>query len=259
MHATKITCFVEGGVGTLLLVPPEGKPVTLDGDVLDAMESAIVQLSADENLRIVFVRSSSERFFCVGANINVLKETDASTIGPWVLKGHSVLNQLEDLPVPVVAVIEGYAMGGGLELAMACDLIFAINTAKLAQSEAGLGFIPGWGGTYRLARRIGVSKAKYYYYSGKMIDPATAFSIGLVDFTGSADALAEEVEKFTRAVISNNQNALKQFKKIVNEQMRAERDAHAQIEAIHSVSCLQDPDAKQRLNYFLTKKSKQSL
>jgi enoyl-CoA hydratase/carnithine racemase len=104
-----------------------------------------------------------------------------------------------------------------------------------------------------------VSKAKYYYYSGKMIDPATAFSIGLVDFTGSADALAEEVEKFTRAVISNNQNALKQFKKIVNEQMRAERDAHAQIEAIHSVSCLQDPDAKQRLNYFLTKKSKQSL
>ena len=84
-----------------------------------------------------------------------------------------------------MAVVEGYAMGGGLELAMACDLIFASETAQLAQSEAGLGFIPGWGGTRRLANRIGAAKAKYYYYSGKMIDATKAAEIGLIDFAGS--------------------------------------------------------------------------
>ena len=256
MNRTAINYIEESGVGTILLTPPEGKPPTLDGEVLAELERCIEQ-ALEAATRVVCVRSASERFFCVGANINVLKETNEETIVPWVERGHRVLNQLEDLPMPVVAVVEGYAMGGGLELAMACDLIFASDTARLAQSEAGLGFIPGWGGTRRLAGRIGTSKAKYYYYSGKMIDAPKAAEIGLVDFVGSAAELELELAEFSDSVISNNRNALEQFKSILNEQVRAARDENAKVEALRSVSCLQDPDALQRLHDFLSKKGKE--
>jgi enoyl-CoA hydratase len=255
LDKTRITCQQDEEVATILLSAPEGKPPTLDGDVLQELERSI-ELLREQNPRLVLFRSASERFFCVGANINVLKETNEETIVPWVMQGHRVLNMLEDLPMPVVAVVEGYAMGGGLELAMACDLIFASDTARLAQSEAGLGFIPGWGGTRRLAGRIGTSKAKYYYYSGKMIDAPKAAEIGLVDFVGSAAELELELAEFSDSAISNNRNALEQFKRILNEQERAARDENAEVEALRSVSCLQDPDTKQRLHDFLTKKGK---
>ena len=256
MNKTGINYVEESGVGTILLTAPEGKPPTLDGEVLAELERCI-DTAREAGPRVLCVRSASERFFCVGANINVLKETNEETIVPWVERGHRVLNQLEDLPMPVVAVVGGYAMGGGLELAMACDLIFALDTARFAQSEAGLGFIPGWGGTRRLADRIGTSKAKYYYYSGKMIDAPKAAEIGLVDFVGSAAELEFELAEFSDSVISNNRNALEQFKRILNEQERAARDENAKVEALRSVSCLQDPDALQRLHDFLSKKGKE--
>jgi enoyl-CoA hydratase len=255
MAVTRIECRIEGEVAVILLEPPEGKPPTLDGDVLDELESCTEEVRRQKS-RIVWVRSTSECFFCVGANINVLQHTDEKTIIPWVMQGHRVLNMLEDLPVPVVAVVEGYAMGGGLELAMACDLIFASDNAQLAHSEATLGFVPGWGGTRRLAARIGASKAKYYYYRGKTIDAHRAVKIGLVDFVGSKGELESELNDFTASVIGNNRNAICQFKTILNNQQRQARDQNAAAEAFRSVSCLQDPDTQQRLHDFITKKGK---
>ncbi len=250
---THIECEVAGEVATILLSSPEGKPATLDTDVLNELEQAIQQVRAQQS-RIVLLRSTSERFFCVGANINVLKETNAATIVPWVMQGHRVLNMLEDLPMPVVAVVEGYAMGGGLELAMACDLIFSSDSSRFSQSEASLGFIPGWGGTRRFARRIGVSKAKYYFYSGQMIEAKQAADIGLIDFVGDKDALTNELNDFTVSVLGNNKNAMSQFKTILNQQEQVARDENATVEACRSISCLQDADAKQRLSDFLNKK-----
>lgn len=255
MAVTHIKCRIEGEVAVIHLEPPEGKPPTLDGDALGELESCIEEVRRQES-RVVLVRSASERFFCVGANINVLRHTDEKTIIPLVMQGHRVLNMLEDLPVPVVAVVEGYAMGGGLELAMACDLIFASDNAQLAQSEAKLGFVPGWGGTRRLAARIGASKAKYYYYSGKTIDAHKAAEIGLVDFAGSKAELENELNKFTTSVIANNRNAICQFKAILNDQQRQGRDENATAEAFRSVSCLRDPDTLQRLHDFITKKGR---
>ena len=193
--------------------------------------------------------------FC-WANINALQETDEQSIIPWVMLGHRVFNKLEDLPVTVVAVVEGYAMGGGLELAMACDLIFASDNARLALSEAKLGFIPGWGGSRRLAARIGASKAKRLFYSGKMIDAGQAAEIGLVDFAGSKPELENELNDFAASVIANSRNSLSQFKAIINNQERQARDENTAVEAFRSVSCLQDPDTKKRLHDFITTKGK---
>jgi len=253
MINTRISYQIEGEVATILLMPREGKPPTLDGDVLEELERCIGQ-AREQAPRVLIIRSASERFFCVGANLNVLKETNEETIVPWVKQGHRVLNLLEDLPMPVIAFVKGYAMGGGLELAMACDLIFASENAQLAQSEAGLGFIPGWGGTRRLADRIGASKAKYYFYSGKIVNASKAAEIGLVDFVGTESELDEELAAFTSSVIANNRNALSQFKAILNAQERKSSDENIEVESSHSVSCLQDPDTKQRLHDFLTKK-----
>ena len=167
-----------------------------------------------------------------------------------------MFNQLEDLPMPVIAMVNGYAMGGGLELAMACDLIFASEEAKFAQSEASLGFIPGWGGTYRLARRIGNAKAKFIFYSGQSLDARQAAEIGLVDLVATPSELESEINSYCQSVLTTNSNAIAQFKKILSDQDRASRDENANVEASHSVSCLQDPDTKQRLHDFLAKKGR---
>ncbi len=250
--ATTISYISDGGIATILLDSLNGKPPTLDGDVLAQLERCI-ERAREESPRLVFVRSSSARYFCVGADVNVLKETNEKTIVPWVMEGHRVLNLLEGLPMPVVAVVEGYAMGGGLELAMACDLIFASDTAQMAQSEAGLGFIPGWGATRRLKERVGSAKAKYLFYSGKLL-AVEAAAMGLVEFVGDRSQLENELKQFGESVTGNNRNAISQFKEILNNQEGNARDENAAIEAFGSISCLHDADAKKRLGDFLERK-----
>ncbi|QEG02602.1 Carnitinyl-CoA dehydratase [Stieleria maiorica] len=254
-NSTQIQLVVEEDIATLSFVPPSSKPPTLDLEVLQQLELRVEEIGRQQP-RVVLLRSTSDRFFCVGANLTALKDIDEHTIAPWVLAGHNVFNQLEDLPMPVIAVVNGYAMGGGLELAMACDLIFASEEAKFAQSEASLGFIPGWGGTYRLAKRIGNSKAKFYFYGGHLLDARQAAEIGLVDLVAAPSELESDVHSYCQRVLTTNPNAIAQFKKILNDQDRTSRDENANIEASHSVSCLQDPDTKQRLHDFLAKKGR---
>ncbi len=249
---TQVELSFSGEIAEIKLIPPDGKPPTLDQAVLAELESAVEKIE-DASPRIVYLESASERFFCVGANIAVLKETNTETIGPWVRDGHRVLNRLEDLPCPVVALVSGYAMGGGLELAMACDLIFANDSAKFAQSEASLGFIPGWGGSRRLVDRIGVARAKYYFYSGDMMDAATASQLGLVECVGE---LGEMRASFAEKVLEKNHNALRTYKKILNSEMLERRARNMDLEASLSVGCLEDADTLERLDTFLTRKGK---
>lgn len=252
-NLTHVELSVVGEVAELKLVSQEGKPPTLDQTVLAELEAKVAELEQSP-VRLVYLTSASERFFCVGANIAVLKETNAKTIVPWVKNGHRILNRLEDLSCPVVAVVSGYAMGGGLELAMACDLVFASDTAKFAQSEAKLGFIPGWGGSMRLVERIGFAKAKLLFYSGDMLDSSAALDSGLVDFSGEVEELASFKETFTRKVLDNNSNAISTFKKIVNSERLEQRTRNAELEAGNSISCLHDEDTMHRLDAFLNKK-----
>lgn len=255
IDSTQIKLVLDEDIATLSLEPPGNKPPTLDLDVLQELEASIEEIQRARP-RVVVLRSASERFFCVGANLNALKDIDEQTIAPWVLAGHRVFNLLEDLPMPVIAIVDGYSMGGGLELAMACDLIFASDEAKFAQSEASLGFIPGWGGSYRLARRIGNSRAKLYFYSGKLLDARQAAEIGLVDLVAEPRELETEVNSYCQTVLTTSRNSIAKFKKILNDQDRASRDQNANIEALQSVSCLQDPETKQRLQDFLAKKGR---
>lgn len=137
----------------------------------------------------------------------------------WIQKGHVVFNQLDSLPPPVIAKVEGYALGGGLELAMTCDLIVASRDAKLGQPEANLGLITGWGGTFRLLTRVGGGKGQKLFFTGKIIEAETAYAIRLVDFVGSQSEIEAYLPSLREDVCKCGPVAVSQMLRLVNNSL----------------------------------------
>lgn len=235
------------GVATLTLIPADGKPPTLHESVLDELDEAVAQIEADRP-RSVVIRSASHRFFCVGADISALETLDASAMSAWVERGHRVFNRLSVLPCPVIAGVGGYALGGGLELAMACDIVVVDRTAKLGLTEASLGLVPGWGGVRRLAARIGVGRAKAMFFTGDVTDASEAARIGLADRL--VDDLDLEIEAITAAIGARGEIALRGFKAVLAEPT-IDRYAACHAEAMYSVECMEDESTRQRIRDFL--------
>jgi enoyl-CoA hydratase len=253
---TSISISIKQGVGTLTLVPAvEGKPPVLNRTVLRSLNEAVDRFehAAREGLlRVAFVRSASPKFFCAGADIGALQKIDERSITPWIALGHRVFNRLEDLPVPVIARVEGYALGGGLELAMACDAIFASNTARFGQTEARLGLVAGWGGSWRLPRRVGMARARLLFHSSEILSAREASRIRLIDFAGTADALEKRCRKFAGAVVAGSEVSHAAHKRLVAAAPAASRDEARQAEAAESIRCLGSASTRQRLADFFT-------
>ncbi|MEO1237046.1 MAG: enoyl-CoA hydratase/isomerase family protein [Planctomycetota bacterium] len=239
----------RGGV-TLTLTPPTGKPPTLDRDMLESFGAALDGLKTDPP-RVLVVRSAEPKYFCVGANIHVLQGLTDENIGAWVERGHRVFNQLEDLPCPVVARVSGYAMGGGLELALACDVIFACRSAQLGLTEARLGFIPGWGGCRRLVQRVGIPRAKRLFFAGQAVGADHAYQLGLVDHVADDNQLDDDLAGYLGDLLACSACAQRTFKALVDGAVTCDRAHNAQAEADHSRGCLQDPTTRGRLDEFL--------
>ena len=256
---TEIVTHYDGEVCYLTLHPPSGKPPTLDHQVIARLEQTLVDVAAQSSrLVAVVVQSASPKFFCAGANLNVMAEINGESIVPWIHRGHQIMNQLEALPVPVIAKVEGYAMGGGLELAMACDLIIASSNARFAQSEAKLGLVTGWGGCYRLVRRVGLARAKELCFTGRMVDAAEALKIGLADWQGDSGALHSHLQFLVNEIRQNSRVAVKEMKHILGTCNLSTLEEAAVVEAEASLRCLTEGDAAQRLEQFLQARSRRS-
>lgn len=242
---------------TLTLVAPGNKPPTIDYQVMSELSGALDEVEAATangaggGPRCLVVESTSERCFCAGANISILDTLSRETMADWVERGHAALNRLEDLPIPVVASVRGYALGGGLELALACDLIVCDRTAKLGLTEANIGFVPGWGGSFRLPRRVGVATAKRMFYTAEMVEADSALSRGLIDAVVDAAELGDWVANFSRNLAEKSEIGIRGFKSMLNEQDRAARDANCIAEAAQSLECIGNPDTQRRINAFL--------
>lgn len=229
-----------------------GKPPTLDLDVLDQLERCLYEIESRlDAVRAVILRSDSQRYFVVGADINALEALDADTIVPWIERGHAVFDQLEDLPLPTVARVDGYTLGGGLELAMACDLIVASDGAHFGQPEAGLGFVAGWGGTHRLPRRVGVARAKELLFSARIVDAQEASRLGLVDFVGDTEAVDAHLASLLQGIRSCSALALAEAKQLANKSLGLDRKANCRAEVVASVRCVSSPDTRARVRAFL--------
>ncbi len=254
--STCLTTAYAGAVCTVTLHPPEGKPPTLDPAVMDAFDRVLAEIEARAGeLSAVVLQSASPKFFCAGANINVLETINRDTIGPWVERGHALMNRLEALPVPVVARVEGYALGGGLELAMACDLIFASCNGKFGQTETKLGFVTGWGGSYRLVRRVGLARAKELAFSGRIFDADEAVRLGVAEWSGTPEALALHLREFLAAAAANSRVANREMKRLLVSCLSTGLAENVALESAASQRCLgEEGEAAERLRNFLAKK-----
>ena len=257
---THVTLECVERIGYLTFTPEiPYKPPTLDYAVLDELEQHCKIIhTADQPLDAVVVQSGSPKYFVVGANLQALQKIDHVSIVEWVKRGHEVFNQLEDLPLPVIAKITGYVLGGGLELALACDFILCSEQAQFGLPETGLGFIPGWGGSRRLPLRVGEARAKELIFTGKIIPAAEAYRIGLVNFVGTDADLDIYLTTTLHDIRKNSRLANSLVKNMLKHSLTADRQSNCDEESRVSQTCLASGDTQERLKAFFQKRGKAS-
>jgi enoyl-CoA hydratase len=204
------------GVATITLNRPEALNAFSKEVVAEAMQ-ALEEIKNDENVRVVVLTGAGEKAFSAGADIKTMIGMNALKARDLSLMGERLCVALENLEKPVIAAINGFALGGGLEVAMACDLRIASETARMGQTEINIGLIPGWGGTQRLTRLVGRGKAKEFVFTGKMFDAKTAEQLGLVNMVVPTDKFREAVRQFALDLASRAPVALKVAKTLINK------------------------------------------
>ena len=205
--------------GTLLLEKGEGialitinNPQALNAltvTMFQSFEQMLGGLEFDDAVRVVLITGAGEKAFVAGGDIRYLDSLDVEGARAFALQAQRLYERIETFPKPVIAVINGYALGGGCELAMACDLRIAAETAKLGQPEVKLGIIPGFAGTQRLARLVGKGRAKELIFTGEMIDAREAWRIGLVNRVVPAGQLLAEARAIAARMVDKSATAIR--------------------------------------------------
>ncbi|MEG0780449.1 MAG: enoyl-CoA hydratase-related protein [Oscillospiraceae bacterium] len=239
-------------IGILTINRPEALNALNDGvirqlgEVLDAMDLSTV--------RCVIVRGAGEKAFVAGADIaqmSGLTKQEGETFGKL---GNDVFRKLEKLPIPTIAAVNGFALGGGCELAMSCDIRLCSDTAVFGQPEVGLGITPGFGGTQRMARLIGMGKAKELIYTARNIKAPEALEVGLVQAIYPADTLLAEAEKMANRIAGNAPIAIRACKQAIDDGLQVDIDHAIVVEEKLFGSCFQTKDQQSGMAAFLEKR-----
>jgi len=189
----------------------------LNAATLSELDQVFTGLAADGTVSVVILTGAGEKAFVAGADIAFMQNLTALEAREFALLGQAVLNKIENLPQPVIAAVNGFALGGGCELAMACDIRLASETSRFGQPEVGLGVPPGFAGTQRLPRLVGKGRAKELLYSAEMIDAQEAYRIGLVNRVCPAADLLGTARTLARKIASRGQVAVRLTKSAVNQ------------------------------------------
>ncbi|MDC7225651.1 MAG: enoyl-CoA hydratase-related protein [Spirochaetales bacterium] len=195
----------------------------LNIDVIAELKTVFEHIEADDGVTGVILTGEGEKAFVAGADIAQMKDMTALESRAMAAAAHKVMNSIEECSKPVIAAINGFALGGGCELAMACDIRIASETARMGQPEVNLGIIPGFGGTQRLPRLVGKGMAKYLILTAGMIDAAEAYRIGLVQKVAAPSELIAECEKVLAAINQKGPFAVKLAKKAINNGLEADQ------------------------------------
>ena len=222
-------------------------------DVMDEFISILGELDNDSS-RVIIITGSGQKAFSAGADIEYMSKIGPTEAEKYALRGHDVLNKIEKIEKPVISAINGYALGGGCELALSCDIRFASPNAQLGQPEVTLGICPGWGGTQRLLRIIGPARAKDLIFSGRRISAEEALSMGLVNRIFSSDSLLSETKTYARAITKNSNFAVGISKMLVNRGMDASLDTGLKLEIYSWSLCFSTKEREERMKAFLEKK-----
>ena len=242
----------KGDIAYLVIDRPEALNA-LNAQVLADLDAALDNIDLDL-IRCVIVRGAGEKSFVAGADIAQMKDLDPAGGEAFGKQGNDVFLKLESFPIPVIAAVGGYALGGGCELAMACDFRICSDTAVFGQPEVGLGITPGFGGTQRLARIVGPGMAKQMIYTARNIKADEALRIGLVNAVYPADELYAAAEKLASTIAANAPIAVRACKKAINEGAALPIEQAVVCEEKAFGSCFQTGDQQEGMGAFLEKR-----
>lgn len=275
----------QGEVAILRINRPEALNA-MNIDVVSELSQTVDKIGADENIKVIIITGAGEKAFCAGADISYMVDIDPITAEKYASSAQSVLNKIERIEKPVIGAINGYALGGGCELAMVCDIRIASSNARLGQPEVTIGIPPGWGGTQRLMRLVGPAKAKELVFTGRMIPAEEAFQLGLVNNVISltsddnlpTEVAADDKEKqkernnqiakllnnklmneciaMAKQISKNSFNAVKVSKMLVNRGMDADLETGLRLEIYGWSLCFAHEDRKKMMSDFLNKSKK---
>ena len=243
---------IKGSVGVLTINRPEALNA-LNDQVISQLGETLDNLDLN-TLRCLIVTGSGAKAFVAGADIGQMSTLSKAEGEAFGKLGNDTFRKLETLPIPTIAAVNGFALGGGCELAMSCDIRLASETAVFGQPEAGLGITPGFGGTQRMARLIGPGKAKELIYSARNIKAPEALSIGLVQAVYPAEELMPAAEKLANRIAGNAPIAVRACKKAINDGLQVGMDEAVVIEEKLFGSCFETKDQRNAMSAFLEKR-----
>lgn len=244
----------ENQVTTVIINRPSSLNA-LNKDTLQELLACFQELSQDLNTRAIILTGSGEKAFVAGADISYMQNLSAHESRLFGQLGHLVMKTIENTPQPVIAAINGFALGGGCELALACDMRFASDNAKFGQPEVNLGVVPGFGGTQRLPRLIGKGLANELLFTGNIIDSTEALRIGLVNRVYSPEDLIAECRKIAHTICLKGPVAVRLCKESVNNGIEMDLGRGCVYEADLFALCFASDEQKEGMTAFLEKRA----
>ena len=224
----------------------------LNSQVLDELNATLDAVNLDE-VRCLIITGAGTKSFVAGADIGEMSTLTKAEGEAFGKKGNDVFRKIETFPIPVIAAVNGFALGGGCEISMSCDIRICSDNAVFGQPEVGLGITPGFGGTQRLARLVGAGMAKQMIYTARNIKADEAYRIGLVNAVYTQEELLPAAEKMAAGIAKNAPIAVRNCKKAINEGLDLDMDAAVALEEKLFGDCFESEDQKYGMAFFLDK------
>lgn len=252
-----VTYEAEGAVGIITINRPKALNA-LNSQVLEELDEAFSAVDIN-TVRCLILTGAGEKSFVAGADIGEMSTLTKAEGEAFGKKGNDIFRKIETFPIPVIAAVNGFALGGGCEISMSCDIRICSENAVFGQPEVGLGITPGFGGTQRLARVIGVGKAKEMIYSARNIKADEAYRIGLVNNVYPLDELMPAAKKLASIIAANAPIAVRNCKKAINDGLQVDMDEAIVIEEKLFGDCFETEDQKAGMGNFLEKDKEKKL
>lgn len=250
-----VTTSKSDGICTVKINRPD-KLNAMNMDVAKELINIFENLGKDDTVKVIILTGEGDKAFSAGADIEYMSKISPDESEEYAKLGQLVTATVENVKQPTIAAVNGFALGGGCELAMSCDIRIAADTAKMGQPEVTIGIPPGWGGTQRLMRIVGIAKAKEMVYTGKMIKADEAKEIGLVNQVIELSTLMDETMKMAKTIAGNSAIAVRMSKAAINKGRNADLDTGLGIELLAWRNCFTHPDRQERMTAFVNKSKK---